>query len=78
MLFFRQAVFFLLLFITYRNLGSADGRRFSVKQLESKKKNLQAKYEELTAQEVKDDIFCFEQLGVDYMFVDEAHMFKNV
>ena len=59
------------------DLGSADGRRFSVKQLESKKKNLQAKYEELTAQEVKDDIFCFEQLGVDYMFVDEAHMFKN-
>ena len=39
------------------DLGSADGRRFSVKQLESKKKNLQAKYEELTAQEVKDDIF---------------------
>ena len=59
------------------DLGSADGRRFSVKQLESKKKNLQAQYEELTAQEVKDDIFCFEQLGVDYMFVDEAHMFKN-
>lgn len=58
-------------------LGNADGRRFSVKQLETKKKNLQAKYEELTAQEVKDDIFCFEQLGVDYMFVDEAHMFKN-
>lgn len=26
---------------------------------------------------MKDDIFCFEQLGVDYMFVDEAHMFKN-
>lgn len=58
-------------------LGNAEGRRFSVKQLETKKKNLQAKYEELTAQEVKDDIFCFEQLGVDYMFVDEAHMFKN-
>ena len=58
-------------------LGNADGRRFSVKQLETKKKNLQAKFEELTAQEVKDDIFCFEQLGVDYMFVDEAHMFKN-
>ena len=58
-------------------LGNADGRRFSVKQLETKKKNLQAKYEELTAQEVKDDIFCFEQLGVDYMFVDEAHMFIN-
>lgn len=58
-------------------LGNADGRRFSVKQLETKKKNLQEKYEELTAQEVKDDIFCFEQLGVDYMFVDEAHMFKN-
>lgn len=58
-------------------LSNAEGRRFSVKQLETKKKNLQAKYEELTAQEVKDDIFCFEQLGVDYMFVDEAHMFKN-
>ena len=50
------------------DLGSADGRRFSVKQLESKKKNLQAKYEELTAQEVKDDIFCFEQLGVCLLY----------
>lgn len=54
-----------------------ENSRFSVKQLESKKKALEVRYEKLSAQEMKDDIFCFEQLGVDYMFVDEAHMFKN-
>lgn len=54
-----------------------EGQRYSVKQLESKKKNLQVKFEMLTAQELKDDIFTFEQLGVDYMFVDEAHLYKN-
>lgn len=50
---------------------------FSVKQLESKKMSLEARYDELTALDKKDDIFSFEQLGVDYLFVDEAHMFKN-
>lgn len=60
-----------------KSIARDEGKRFSVKQLENKKKSLEVRYEQLTAQEKKDDIFSFEQLGVDYMFVDEAHMYKN-
>ncbi len=58
-------------------IASDNNSRFSVKQLESKKRTLESQYEKLAAKETKDDIFCFENLGVDYLFVDEAHFYKN-
>ncbi len=53
------------------------GERFTVKQLEKTKKSLQAKMEKLNDQSRKDDVITFEELGVDRLFVDEAHNFKN-
>ncbi len=49
-----------------------------VKQLERAKKKLEAKLKELAANEKKDDTLTFEELGVDRLFVDEAHYFKNL
>ena len=54
------------------------GERFSVKQLEKTKKSLQAKLQKLNDQSRKDDVVTFEELGVDRLFVDEAHNFKNL
>lgn len=54
------------------------GERFTVKQLEQMKKKLEAKLEKLNDQSKKDDILCFEQLGIDMLFVDEADLFKNL
>ena len=57
----------------------ADGaERFSVKQLERTKKSLEARLEKLTSTHRKDDVVTFEQLGVDRLFVDEAHSYKNL
>ena len=50
---------------------------WSVKQMAIFRGNLEAKLEKLSAEEKKDDLLTFEQLGVDMMFVDEAHFFKN-
>lgn len=55
-----------------------DGERFSIKQLEKTKKSLEARLEKLTDDSRKDDVVTFEQLGVDRLFVDEAHSFKNL
>jgi DNA methylase len=55
-----------------------DGERFSIKQLEKTKKSLEARLERLTDDSRKDDVVTFEQLGVDRLFVDEAHSFKNL
>lgn len=54
-----------------------DNVRLSVKQMERTKQNLEEKYKSLLDNGRKDDIFSFENLGVDYLFVDEAHMYKN-
>ena len=54
------------------------GANFSVKQLEKTKKSVMAKLEKLNDQSRKDDIVTFEELGVDMLFVDEAHSFKNL
>lgn len=55
-----------------------NGERFSVKQLEKTKRSLEARLEKLTDDSRKDDVVTFEQLGVDRLFVDEAHNFKNL
>ena len=57
---------------------SSGGEQFTVKQLERTKKGLQARLSKLQAEERKDDVVTFEQLGVDRMFVDEAHNYKNM
>mgnify|MGYP001217304593 CR=1 FL=1 len=54
------------------------GERFTVKQLEKTKKSLQTKLDKLNDQTRKDDVVTFEELGVDRLFVDEAHNFKNL
>ena len=57
---------------------SSGGERFTVKQLERTKRGLEARLEKLQAEHRKDDVVTFEQLGVDRMFVDEAHNYKNM
>ena len=53
------------------------GENWTVKQMVAFQKNLSDRLERLSAAEKKDDLLTFEQLGIDFMFVDEAHMFKN-
>ena len=55
-----------------------NGERFSIKQLERTKRQLEARLEKLQANHRKDDVVTFEQLGVDRLYVDEAHSFKNL
>ena len=57
---------------------NAHGERFTIKQLERSKKQLEARLEKLKAEEKKDDVITFEQLGVDRLVVDEAHYYKNM
>lgn len=54
------------------------GQNYTVKQLEKAKKSIQAKLDKLNDQSRKDDIVTFEELGVDRLFIDEAHYFKNL
>lgn len=56
----------------------AKGERFTVKELEKSKKSVQAKLEKLNDRSRKDDLVTFEELGVDRLFVDEAHFYKNL
>lgn len=60
------------------SLGHSQRARFSVKQLEKTKKSLEAKLEKLTGYIKRDDVVTFEELGIDKLFVDEAHSFKNL
>ena len=53
------------------------GQNYTIKQLEKTKKSLQARMKKLNDQTRKDDVVTFEQLGVDRLFVDESHSFKN-
>ena len=54
------------------------GENFSIKQMEKTRKTLETKLEKLRADERKDDVITFEQLGVDRLFVDESHFYKNL
>ena len=53
------------------------GENFSIKQMEKTRKTLESKLEKLRSDERKDDVITFEQLGVDRLFVDESHFYKN-
>nr|WP_242862050.1 DEAD/DEAH box helicase family protein [Christensenella minuta] len=59
-------------------LKEANGERFTIKQMEKSKKRLEDKLVRLTDTSRKDDVVTFEELGVDRLFVDEAHFYKNL
>lgn len=59
------------------SLKANNGERFTIKQLERTKKGLKAKLEKLNKNDRKDDLITFEEIGVDRLFVDEAHFYKN-
>ena len=59
-------------------LKASRAERFTIKELEHTKKNLKAKLQKLHDAARKDDVVTFEQLGVDRLYVDEAHSFKNL
>ena len=59
-------------------LKASHGERFSIKQMERTKKSIDAKLEKLNDQSRKDDVVTFEELGVDRIFIDEAHYYKNL
>ena len=59
-------------------LKAYAGENFSIKQMEKIRKTLETKLEKLRSDERKDDVVTFEQLGVDRLFVDESHAFKNL
>ena len=60
------------------DLKATNAEHFSVKQLERAKRSLEARLEKLQAEYKKDDVVSFEELGVDRLFVDEAHSYKNL
>ena len=59
-------------------LKAHAGENFSIKQMEKTRKTLETKLEKLRADSRKDDVITFEQLGVDRLFVDESHFYKNL
>ena len=59
-------------------LKAHAGENFSIKQMEKTRKTLETKLKKLRSDERKDDVITFEQLGVDRLFVDESHSFKNL
>lgn len=58
-------------------LKANAGENFSIKQMEKTRKTLETKLEKLRSDARKDDVITFEQLGVDRLFVDESHFYKN-
>lgn len=60
------------------DLKANNGERFTVKALEQTKKRLETRLEKLNDQSRKDDVVTFEELGIDRIFVDEAHYYKNL
>ena len=54
------------------------GEQFSIKQMERTRKQLEGRLQKLQAEERKDDVVTFEELGIDRLFVDEAHLYKNL
>lgn len=61
-----------------KDLRENKGEYFTIKQMEKTKKTLKAKMEALYKQDRKDDLITFEELGIDRLFVDEAHYYKNL
>ena len=61
-----------------QDLKNSNGERFSIKQMEKTKKSLEARLAKLNDTSRKDDVVTFEELGVDRIFVDEAHYYKNL
>ena len=61
-----------------REAKEANAERFTIKQMEKSKKGLQGKIDKLNDQSRKDDVVTFEELGVDRIFIDEAHYYKNL
>ena len=59
-------------------LKATAGENFSIKQMEKTRKTLEIKLEKLHSDARKDDVITFEQLGVDRLFVDESHFYKNL
>ena len=59
-------------------LKATHGERFSIKQMERTKKSIDSKLEKLNDQSRKDDVVTFEELGIDRIFIDEAHYYKNL
>ena len=59
-------------------LKHSSGEKFTIKQMEKSRKQLEMKLEKLRGAERKDDVITFEELGVDRLFVDESHSFKNL
>ena len=55
-----------------------NGERFNIKQMERSRKQLEARLEKLRAEHKKDDVVTFEELGVDRLYVDESHFYKNL
>ena len=61
-----------------QELKYSRGESFSIKQMEKTKRSLQSRLDKLINEERKDDVITFEQLGVDRLYVDESHAFKNL
>ena len=59
-------------------LKASHGEHFSIKQMERTRKSIEAKLDKLNDQSRKDDVVTFEELGVDRIFIDEAHYYKNL
>ena len=61
-----------------REAKAAKAERYTVKQMEKTKKSLETRLEKLNDQSRKDDVVAFEELGIDRLFIDESHFFKNL
>lgn len=64
--------------LAINELKANAGENFTIKQMERTRKTLEAKLDKLRADNRKDDVITFEQLGVDRLFVDESHFYKNL
>ena len=64
--------------LAINELKANAGENFTIKQMEKTRKTLEAKLDKLRADSRKDDVITFEQLGVDRLFVDESHFYKNL
>ena len=64
--------------LAINELKANAGENFTIKQMERTRKTLETKLEKLRSDERKDDVITFEQLGVDRLFVDESHFYKNL
>lgn len=64
-------------FLLALHSDTSASRGFTVKQLESTRKNLEARLEKLNNADKRDTVITFEELGIDKLYIDEAHFFKN-